>query len=183
MMTRTRAEMWLISAACCVALFACDSKGRSVAPEDEGRAEAVADAGARSEPAKGEGVGEGAGEAGATADAAGEPPPTDTEPAPASGLVTREGQLEYTELPRTKSVEAYMGVEFTLKGEGEPLVLAASETVSHDSLVARHGERVRVECTPKKPTPPDPNSSYPTDMDGKPLERPTKCVVSKLTAL
>ena len=115
-----------------------------------------------------------------------EPPPAEEPEAktsPTDGLTVREGELEYTELPRTKSVAAYMGVEFTLKGEGDPLVLEESDAVSHETLVGLHGKRVRVECTPRAPTPPDPESSYPTDMDGAPLPRPSKCVVSKLTPL
>ncbi|MEZ4384128.1 MAG: hypothetical protein R3A79_22535 [Nannocystaceae bacterium] len=120
------------------------------------------------------------GPASAAAEAPRSSPP---EAAPGSAAITREGVLDYQELPRTKSVEAYMGVEFTLRGDGEETALAASEGVPREALVAHAGRRVRVTCTPREPTPADPRESAPTRPDGAPLERPAKCAVSALTAL
>ncbi|MCA9661542.1 MAG: hypothetical protein KC486_24595, partial [Myxococcales bacterium] len=100
-----------------------------------------------------------------------------------TGTITREGVLEYQELPRTKSVAAYMGVEFTLRGDDAETVLAASDNVSHEQLVAHDGKRVRVTCTPREPQPPNPMESAPMGPDGAPLQRPTKCAVTELSAL
>ena len=76
-----------------------------------------------------------------------------------------------------------MGVEFTLRGDDAETVLAASDNVSHEQLVAHDGKRVRVTCTPREPQPPNPMESAPMGPDGAPLQRPTKCAVTELSAL
>ncbi len=90
----------------------------------------------------------------------GEPPPaaatqssapapaaaTPAEAAPADGEERRyTGVLHYTELPKTKSVEAYMGREFSLdtRGHGQ-LNIKASATVAEEQLRALDGATVSV---------------------------------------
>ncbi|MEM7159040.1 MAG: hypothetical protein AAF799_39750 [Myxococcota bacterium] len=103
---------------------------------------------------------------------------------PADGSVEHEGTLEYTPLPQTKSMEAYMGVEFTLHhADGEETVLGASEAVTHEALEAAAGKTVRVGCIPQEATPPDPQESAPIGPDGAPLDRPGQCVVQRLEEL
>jgi hypothetical protein len=103
--------------------------------------------------------------------------------APTAAAITREGVLEYKELPRTKSVAAYMGVEFTLRADDGETALAASQSVPHEQLVAHDGKRIRVTCTPREPTPANPMEPAPMGPDGAPLARPTKCAVTELSAL
>jgi hypothetical protein len=92
-----------------------------------------------------------------------------------------EGRLSYTELPRRKSVEAYLGVEFRLQTSNGEVVLASSETVTRDALVAAHGKDIKITCTMRAARVPEPYESYPTEMDGRPMKRPDTCVVSALT--
>lgn len=99
----------------------------------------------------------------------------------AGGERRLEGTLRYTELPKTRSVEAYLGVEFVLTdADGAEHVLAPSSAVSHETLVAADGKAVAVTGRWVEPTPPDPNSSYPTGADGEPLERPAHYEVQTL---
>ena len=95
-----------------------------------------------------------------------------------------EGTLRYTELPRTKSTAAYMGVEFELvDAAGAEHVLAPSEAVTHDTLVAQNGKRIAITGTWFEPPAPDPMSSFPTGPDGKPLKRPGRYRVLTLESL
>ncbi|MCA9515701.1 MAG: hypothetical protein KC635_12215 [Myxococcales bacterium] len=119
-----------------------------------------------------------------SAEAATAPAPTEEMPesAAAPGEVSYEGTLHYKELPATKSVEAYMGVDLTLdRGDDQaPLPLTGSDVWPHDRLVALDGKRVSLACVMKEATPPRPDEQYPTDMDGKPLQRPAKCAVLRV---
>lgn len=101
------------------------------------------------------------------------------------GTVEQAGTLEYTPLPQTKSVAAYMGVEFTLHHthDGGETVLEVSEAIPHETLEAAAGKKVRVTCTPQEATPPDPREAAPIGPDGAPLARPEKCVVQHLEVL
>ncbi len=93
------------------------------------------------------------------------------------------GTLRYKALPQTMSVEAYLGVEFTLTdAEGAEHVLAPSDAVPHEALVARDGQRVTVTGEWFVPPPPDEGSAYPTDANGKPLARPGRYRVLALAA-
>jgi hypothetical protein len=166
-----------VAMGCWWILAACDGGAESTTPPPEKR-DVKADAkGDVKGDAKADAEADAKGDAKADAegDAKG-----DAEADAETGSVTREGVLEYKELPRTRSVAAYMGVEFTLKAEGEETVLAASKAVSRETLIEQHGKRIKVKCTLRAPEPPDPRSQYPTGPDGAPLQRPTTCVVDEL---
>lgn len=106
-----------------------------------------------------------------------------TMPSTEEGVLSLEGTLKYTELPRTKSVAAYMGKEFTLTlADGTEHNLSASESVSHEQLQAQDGKTIKITCRPYGPSDPNPMESAPTGMDGKPLQRPGGCEVLSLTA-
>lgn len=104
------------------------------------------------------------------------------DPSPMAASLSYSGKLTYTELPATKSVEAYLGVEFTLTTASGPVVLDSSDNVSHDALIALDGKTIEVQCSPRRPRPPSPDESYPMGPDGQPLARPTKCVVYSVQA-
>lgn len=91
-----------------------------------------------------------------------------------------EGTLRFQPLPEAKSVEAYLGVEFTLESGGEVVVLGSSERVSREVLEAANGRRVKVSCTMREGTVPSPHESYPMEADGSPMKRPDVCVVQAL---
>lgn len=120
---------------------------------------------------------------------AADPPKSATEPAPKSpapappDVRTLEGTLIYAPLPPTRSVEAYMGVEYTLKTGDDVHVLGASDAVPAEALRAQDGKRVRVQCTMVEAAAPSPTESYPVGPDGAPLLRPARCRVQTLTAL
>lgn len=101
--------------------------------------------------------------------------------ASASGEVTRSGVLVFDPIEPTKSVRSYLGDELRLEGDGEPIVLAASEAVSREALIALAGSRVTVRVLRHAPTVPSPDESYPTDMDGKPMPRPARWEVLAIT--
>lgn len=114
----------------------------------------------------------------ATPAPADKPPATSTSAPAATRL---EGTLHFRELPPTRSVEAYMGVEFTLvDAAGVEHPLEPSASVSRDDLMARDGQRVAVTGAWRQPPPPDPRSAYPTGPDGAPLERPARLQVATL---
>lgn len=91
-----------------------------------------------------------------------------------------EGLLTHTPIEDRKSVESYLGVEFSLDLGGEVVVLGASDTVSREALAARKGQRVKVVCTMREGAVPRPDESYPMEADGSPMKRPPVCVVSAL---
>lgn len=91
-----------------------------------------------------------------------------------------EGTLRFQPLPESKSVEAYLGVEFTLEAGGEVVVLGSSERVSREVLEAANGRRVKVSCTMREGAVPSHDESYPTEADGSPMKRPDVCVVQTL---
>lgn len=91
-----------------------------------------------------------------------------------------EGTLRFQPLPETKSVEAYLGVEFTLEAGGEVVVLGPSERVSREVLEAASGRRVKVSCTMREGVVPRHDESYPMEADGSPIKRPDVCVVQSL---
>lgn len=107
--------------------------------------------------------------------------PTTAAPAPAQ---TFTGKLAYTPLPATMSVEAYMGVEFTVAAESGDVVLDESPTVSRDALIALDGKNVTVTCVlePIKP-PVDDGGAHPIDGNGDALPRPQKCAVTSIAGL
>lgn len=91
-----------------------------------------------------------------------------------------EGTLRFQPLPESKSVEAYLGIEFTLEAGGEVVVLGSSERVSREVLQAASGRRVKVSCTMREGAVPSPDESYPMEADGSPMKRPDVCVVQSL---
>lgn len=91
-----------------------------------------------------------------------------------------EGTLRFKPLPEGKSVEAYLGVEFTLEAGGEVVVLGPSERVSREVLEAANGRRVKVSCAMREGAVPRPDESYPMEADGSPMKRPDVCVVQQL---
>ena len=107
-------------------------------------------------------------------------PTAEVTPTAAVGERRLEGTLKYTPLPAAKSVEAYLGVEFTLDIGREKVVLGASDTVPRERLEAAADTRVKVVCTLRPGRVPEPYEAYPVDMDGKPMKRPDVCVVSAL---
>lgn len=114
-------------------------------------------------------------------------PPAESEPAaeePAAdpGSITVTGTLTHTELPRTKSVEAYLGKEFTLvDAAGTEHNLKPSDTVSHEQLVERSGQAVEVTCAPFPEQQPPPHVSAPM-ADGGSMPYPAGCRVTALAA-
>lgn len=112
------------------------------------------------------------------------PPTRDAREAPLREGATRlAGRLTYRELPATRSVEAYLGVEFVLTDDaGREHVLAPSDAVPHDALARRDGQRVEVSGEWYVPQPPPPGSEYPIDADGQPLARPGRYRVLTLDA-
>ena len=93
------------------------------------------------------------------------------------------GTLRYKALPQHHSEEAYMGVEFVLTdADGKEHILAPSDAVPHEALVARDGQRVLVTGKWFVPPPPPPGSAYPTDPSGNPLARPGRYRVLALAA-
>lgn len=105
-------------------------------------------------------------------------------PAPVLADGERFGTLTYKELPAAMSVEAYLGVEFTLENDGGgALALEAGEAVSRGALVQAAGQRVALRCTVQAPVQPEPGSAYPTGLDGAPLPRPAFCRVTSLRTL
>ncbi|MBA3549650.1 MAG: hypothetical protein H0T76_24495, partial [Nannocystis sp.] len=105
----------------------------------------------------------------------GEPPPaaaapspgpapaaaTSAEAAPADGEERRyTGVLHYTELPKSKSVEAYMGREFSLDAGGDgSLNIKASAAVSEEQLRALDGATITVRARYHPASKPDPMES------------------------
>lgn len=82
------------------------------------------------------------------------------------------GVLRYTELPRTKSVEAYMGREFTLVTGEEALNLKASAAVPAERLRALDGATITVRARFHPAAGPDPRESAPMGADGAAMMRP-----------
>lgn len=112
--------------------------------------------------------------------------PVEARQAPPKGFVdpdldvksskTLTGVLTWHEIPNTKSVEAYEGVEFRINGEPvEP-----SEHVSRDALLALKDKKVEVVCTMRKGVVPGEMESYPINRDGSPAPRPDQCQVHKI---
>lgn len=90
------------------------------------------------------------------------PRPEAATPAPGPAKEGEErrftGVLRYTEIPPVKSVEAFMGREYTLALAGaESLNLKASATVSDEQLRALDGKTITVRARyhPEKSPPPD----------------------------
>ena len=108
--------------------------------------------------------------------------PEPAKPEPAAESKTLEGVLAYKPLPTTKSVAAYMGVEFTLATDNDPVALTTG-AVSRDTLITASGKRVRVVCVLATARAPSPHESAPLGIDGKPVPRPAKCQVNELTLL
>lgn len=81
-----------------------------------------------------------------------------------------------------KSVDAYLGKDFTLETEaGEELVLKPG-AVSEPALRAHAGKPARVVCRPLPDLAPDPMEQAPLGAEGKPLARPGGCAVDELGA-
>jgi len=94
-----------------------------------------------------------------------EPTPASTAPPRAGESRVLRGVLRYTELPRHKSVEAFLGQDLTLSADGESWNLGATEQVTQEQLVALDGQRIEVTATYVPPTAPDPNMQAPMDGD------------------
>ncbi|KIG18723.1 hypothetical protein DB30_07738 [Enhygromyxa salina] len=111
-----------------------------------------------------------------------EDPPAPAQPAADPSTLTVTGTLTYTELPRTKSVEAYLGKEFTLvDAKGTEHNLKSSDTVSHEELVGRSGHTVTVTCTPYPERQPQPHEQAPMGAPGQgTMPRPAGCTVTAL---
>lgn len=99
--------------------------------------------------------------------------------------IKESGMLVYRELPRTKSVEAYLGEEFflVLKDESE-IVLWPTEKVDWDTLYNFSGLKVGIEgYYVEGERPDDPYGSYPLDFDGLPMKRGAGYMVTKIKPL
>jgi hypothetical protein len=105
----------------------------------------------------------------------------ETRTAEVDGVRTVEGTLKYEPLPKSRSVRAYMGVEFTIGDGADRVVLKSSDKVSREALIAAAGSKVRVTCRTQAPTQPEPGSAYPMGPDGQPLQRPETCRVLTLS--
>jgi len=103
--------------------------------------------------------------------------------------ITVKGTLKFNELPKTKSVEAYMGKEFTLTdAAGKEHNLKASETVSHDTLKSHDGKTIEVTCVPFEAKAPNPMEAAPMQVGGpkgtsKPMKRPGGCRVTQVVSV
>jgi hypothetical protein len=103
--------------------------------------------------------------------------------AAASAPVSLEGIMRYTPLPRTKSVKAYLGVEFSLGVLYRAIPLSAPNTDMRERMIAAKGKAVRLTCLMIKPPTPHKGSSFPVGPDGAALVRPSKCAVKKLSVV
>lgn len=110
----------------------------------------------------------------------------DEKPAP----ITVKGTLKFTELPKTKSVEAYLGKEFTLTDAmGKAHNLKASDTVSRDTLKSHDGKVLEVTCVPFEAKAPNPMEAAPMEGSGpkggksKPMKRPGGCTVITIVSV
>ena len=84
------------------------------------------------------------------------------------------GVLKYTELPKTKSVEAYMGREFSLATGGDgPLNVKASATVSEEQLRALDGATITVRARYHPESKPTHGESAPMGPDGTVMAWPS----------
>lgn len=92
-----------------------------------------------------------------------------------------QGILHFRELPRTKSVAAYDGVEFFLETDGEERKLAPSEGLSREALLAFDGKRVEVEATWLAPEAPKGAGAHPVGADGSPRPRAGRWSVTAAT--
>jgi len=102
-------------------------------------------------------------------------PPLDATP------LNLEGRLIHTPLPEEKSVEAYLGVEFSLRVANRTVVLSTSDTVTHDDLLAAKDTEVKVTCIMRRGSVPSEHESYPMEGDGSPMKRPDTCQVTSLS--
>ncbi len=114
------------------------------------------------------------------------PTPTGTvaqgEVAPEPAKVERmQGTLHFRELPRTKSVAAYDGVEFFLEIDGEERKLAPSEALSREALLAFDGKRVEIEAKWRPPESPKGQGAHPVDADGSARPRAGRWMVTAAT--
>ncbi len=106
---------------------------------------------------------------------AAELPPLDPTP------LNLEGRLIHTPLSEEKSVEAYLGVEFSLRVANRTVVLSTSETVTRADLLAAKDTDVKVTCTMRRGSVPSEHESYPMEGDGSPMRRPDTCQVTSLS--
>ncbi len=120
----------------------------------------------------------------APADPARSPTTRAAHPPAREGATRLSGRLEYRELPQTRSVAAYLGVEFALTDDaGQEQVLEPSDDVPREELVSHHGRRVEVTGEWYVPPPPPPGSEYPVGPDGEPMARPGRYRVLSLVTL
>ena len=85
---------------------------------------------------------------------------------------TLAGTLRFTPIPPTKSVEAYMGVEFVIEDGADKHVVSETAKVSRETLEGLADKKVEAKGVFAKGAKPCPHESYPTGMNGEPLERP-----------
>jgi hypothetical protein len=85
---------------------------------------------------------------------------------------TLSGTLRYTPIPPTKSMEAYMGVEFVIEDGADKHVVSETAKVSRETLEGLADKKVEAKGVFAKGAKPCPYESYPTGMNGEPLERP-----------
>jgi hypothetical protein len=104
-----------------------------------------------------------------------EQPPLDATP------MNFEGRLIHTPLPEEKSVEAYLGVEFSLRIANRSIVLSPSDTVTRDDLLAAKDTEVKLTCIMRRGAVPSDHESYPMEGDGSPMKRPDTCQVTTLS--
>jgi len=95
---------------------------------------------------------------------------------------TLTGTLHYKAIEPRKSVEAYLGVEFTLDADGTEHVLKPTDRVSRDALIALDGKPVEVTGVLVEGSKPCSWEQYPMDMDGKPMKRPAAYHLLKANA-
>jgi hypothetical protein len=101
-------------------------------------------------------------------------------PADGPGADERTGRLVYEPIEPVKSVRAYLGDELRLATPTGELVLAPTEAVPREALIAAAGRDIALVCAMRPVPPPDPNTSYPVGPDGAPLARPEVCEVRAL---
>lgn len=95
---------------------------------------------------------------------------------------TLAGTVHYKAIEPRKSVEAYLGVEFTLDADGTAHVLRPTDRVPRDALIALDGKAVEVTGVLVEGSKPCSYEQYPMDMDGKPLKRPAAYHLLKASA-
>ena len=98
-----------------------------------------------------------------------------------AGRATLTGELVAREIDSsTKSVDAYLGEELVLVDGDQRWVLAPTDAVPRERLIALDGQRVVVVATLQAAPPPNPLEAHPIGPDGGPLPRADRWVVQQV---